>query len=147
MVAEVLIHRLTYVSTAARSMDETDIDTLVTQARKNNERLEITGLLLFNGLNFLQTLEGPRDALEHVFAAIAGDPRHHGVVRVQADDATERAFADWAMAYSPVGRAGSDAKGFASNGFAWTQPSELPPHLNSLYLAFNSLGRSVTAPA
>lgn len=141
------LHRLTYVSTVTRPLESADLDALVAQARANNEAYGISGLLLFNGLNFLQTLEGPRDAVEHVFSAIARDPRHHGVVRVQAEDVGDRAFADWSMAYTPVTRAGAEATTLGSNGFAWSGHRALPSHLESLYVAFNSLGRAVTAPA
>ncbi len=141
------LHRLTYVSTVTRPFEDTELDALVAQARAKNATCQITGLLLFNGLNFLQTLEGPRSAVEQVFAAIAEDPRHHGVVRVQTDDAHERAFPAWSMAYTPVLRTGSQGQTFGSNGFAWSGDGHLPSHLESLYLAFNSLGRAVTAPA
>ena len=148
MAGEQPLHRLTYVSTVTSSLDADEVSALVAQARSNNIRHEISGLLLFNGLNFLQTLEGPRSAVEHVFAAIARDPRHHGVVRVQAEDTDARAFAEWSMAYAPVLRAGAelDAKHMAPNGFAWTGGGPLPSHLQSLYVAFNSLGRTVSTP-
>jgi hypothetical protein len=128
-------------------MEDAELDALVAQARANNATFQITGLLLFNGLNFLQTLEGPRGAVEQVFSAISEDPRHHGVVRVQAEDTDERAFAAWSMAYTPVLRTGNQGQTLGSNGFAWSGDGHLPSHLESLYMAFNSLGRAVTAPA
>lgn len=140
------LHRLTYVSTITRPLEDAELDALVAQARANNANLEITGLLLFNSLNFLQTLEGPRNAVEQVFAAITRDSRHHGVVRVQAEDTGERAFASWSMAYTPVLRTGHESKKIAGNGFSWNGSGPLPTHLESLYMAFNSLGRAVTAP-
>lgn len=147
MAGNTPLHRLTYVSTVTRPLDDAELDTLVAQARANNETLQITGLLLFNGLNFLQTLEGPREAVEQVFAAITDDQRHHGVVRVQVEDTDQRAFAAWSMAYTPVLRTGPQSAALGTNGFAWTDSGELPSHLQSLYTAFNSLGHAVTAPA
>lgn len=136
------LHRLTYVSTVASTVLESDISDLVAQAQAKNEMLNVTGLLLFNGLNFLQTLEGPREQVLQLFNRITADNRHDGVVCVQSDKPATRAFANWSMAYAPVARAGTNGDAFASNGFNWSNGRDvLPDQLKSLYLAFNSLAR------
>lgn len=142
------LYRLTYVSTVTQSMDTEAVDRLVEAARSKNDRLGITGILLFNGLNFLQTLEGPRDVVVQLFELISHDPRHNGVVSVQQDEPKQRSFDGWSMAYAPVGRAGAQLKSLSANGFGWTHGSQhLPEHLQSLYLAFNSLGKALPIAA
>lgn len=148
MLALNFLHRLTYVSTVAEPMDDCAISQLVNQARENNADLKITGILLYNGLNFLQTLEGPHRDVIDLFSKIAADPRHNGVVCVQSDTPDQRAFEGWTMAYSPVGRAGMEATALGSNGFQWSNGHiALPGHLQSLYMAFNSLGRGLAVAA
>ena len=52
--------RLIYISTAIDTIQESDIDDIVATAQRVNEVQSLTGVLLFNGLNFLQLLEGPQ---------------------------------------------------------------------------------------
>lgn len=146
MLAVCSLHRLTYVSTVSLPMDETSVAALVEAARVKNARLNITGILLFNGLNFLQTLEGERQAVLDLFEVISQDARHNGVVCVQTDAPDDRTFNGWSMAYAPVGRAGMEAAALNTNGFQWENGHvALPGHLKSLYSAFNSLGRGFAA--
>ena len=56
------------------------------------------GVLIYNGLNFLQVLEGTRLNVEEVFNRIVQDPRHISVTTVLAESAELRMFAGWSMA-------------------------------------------------
>jgi len=97
-----MIYRLIYLSSATAGFRESDLDAILHSARKNNTKAGVTGLLVFHDGNFLQVLEGPRDAVEDVYAHILQDPRHGGVARVIAEEAEERIFAEWEMAFLPV---------------------------------------------
>ena len=91
-----------------------DIAEIVEAARDHNERHDITGLLLFNGINFLQTLEGEAKIVEHLMDRIAADARHSGVVVIAKETVDERAFDGWSMAYvrlGPNGGAIGDGEG------------------------------------
>src|SRR5215204_5278092 len=91
--------QLIYVSTAPTSLSETDVADIVQTSRENNSREGLTGLLVYNGLNFMQALEGPKGALTDRFRAISADPRHNGVVTVVWKELVEREFPDWSMGY------------------------------------------------
>ncbi|MGB3242980.1 MAG: BLUF domain-containing protein [Sulfitobacter sp.] len=67
-------------------------------ARSKNARLAVTGALMLYDDWFAQVLEGPKDAVETLFARIRTDPRHESVRLDQAQDAPKRLFAKWAMA-------------------------------------------------
>ena len=55
---------LTYLSSAVDLWTGAELDELLRQAREHNEEAQITGLLLYAGGNFIQTLEGPDGAVE-----------------------------------------------------------------------------------
>ncbi|WP_210650954.1 BLUF domain-containing protein [Nocardioides sp. SYSU D00065] len=93
---------LTYTSSATRLMDVAQLVELIEEIRPKNERLGITGLLLYSGGNVIQTLEGPALAVAQVFDAIAVDPRHGEVHVVDRRAVPGRAFASWSMGFRNV---------------------------------------------
>ena len=49
---------LIYASSATKAMSQDELKALLAKARTNNQRDNITGMLLYNDGNFLQVLEG-----------------------------------------------------------------------------------------
>jgi hypothetical protein len=96
--AEQLIAAI-YVSSAHRLLDEEEILEILTRSRRKNERLGITGLLLYRDGNFLQILEGPAAAVEELLDKIERDSRHRGMILLSRSNIEERQFSDWHMAY------------------------------------------------
>ncbi|MEH6758955.1 MAG: BLUF domain-containing protein [Parasphingorhabdus sp.] len=92
------IRSLVYISTAKAGLQEADFLKIVESAQRNNELNEITGLLVFNGTNFMQLLEGAPESVNNCMAIIANDPRHNGIVILSKDGKPEREFPDWHMA-------------------------------------------------
>ncbi len=86
-----------YVSTAVPPFGVDDLTMLVAEAAARNFEHKITGLLAFNGINFMQLLEGPEDAVESRLARIVVDPRHSGVVIVRRRFITRRECENWSM--------------------------------------------------
>ncbi|MFM4037756.1 diguanylate phosphodiesterase [Klebsiella quasipneumoniae subsp. similipneumoniae] len=70
----------------------TDLDALIHRACEKNTPLGITGILLFNGLQFFQVLEGSEESLESLFHEIQSDPRHRDVVELMRDYSAYRRF-------------------------------------------------------
>lgn len=127
-----MLERVTYVSTAI-SIHPQQIADIISAAQDHNGRHDITGLLLFNGVNFLQTLEGDAAVVAALMDRIAADPRHSGVVVVAKERVDERAFDSWSMAYvrlGPGGGAIGDGEGAVFN------LSSLQPRLARLYGRF-----------
>ena len=93
---------LTYTSAATRLMSVTELVELIEQIRPKNERLGVTGLLLYSGGNVIQTLEGTSYAVDDVFDAIRVDPRHGDVHVVERRVVDERSFATWSMGFRNV---------------------------------------------
>ncbi len=92
-----MLVRLTYASRAIPSIDHDELQAILRQSKQNNPQHGITGLLCYSGGIFMQTLEGGRLAVNHLYNRIAADPRHHEVVLLSYEEITERRFAGWAM--------------------------------------------------
>ena len=82
-----------------------DVLALLKGARKHNQDNNITGLLCFDGVRFLQILEGDETTVQNLYASIQVDPRHKGVELIHSGKTMERSFTSWSMAYEnfPVG--------------------------------------------
>ena len=124
---------LTYTSSATDLLSVTQLVELIEQIRPKNERLGVTGLLLYSGGSVIQTLEGTSDAVYQVFDAIRADPRHADVRIVERRYVDERSFATWSMGFRNVSaREVADLQDFGS--FARdTAGHDLTPHTASAF--------------
>ncbi len=89
--------QVVYESTATRPMSEADLRELLQTARAKNERLGVTGLLLYAGNRFLQVLEGPEPAVRTLYATIQADTRHTSIETLLTARPPKRTFPDWEM--------------------------------------------------
>lgn len=94
-----VIHQLIYVSSASWLFSDADLIRLLLEARHNNERLGITGMLVYCDGTFIQVLEGERSVVEQLFQQIEQDPRHHRCVVLLRQDHSGRAFDGWSMGF------------------------------------------------
>lgn len=74
-----------------------DIAAIMSESLARNAEEDISGLLLFDGNYFLQTIEGPAEAVSDLFLKIAEDPRHRDVVPCGIGMISERTFPNWGM--------------------------------------------------
>ncbi|WP_415890679.1 BLUF domain-containing protein [Neptuniibacter sp. SY11_33] len=97
-----LIHCI-YCSAATDSdLTKEALDEILEQSRTNNQKSDITGILLFESGAFFQVLEGDRDAIEKAYLKISRDPRHERVTKLISEPIEERAFGEWSMGYPRV---------------------------------------------
>ncbi len=94
--------QLTYISTAAASIGQTDVDAILHQSRRNNAARALTGMLLFDGRRFLQHLEGDDAAIDAVYERIRADERHRAIVQLSRRTVDTRVFDGWSMAFERV---------------------------------------------
>ena len=90
---------LIYVSSAVNLFSDDDLTKLLEVSRRNNEKVSITGLLLYAAGNFMQVLEGPEKAVLETQARIALDPRHTGLITLMQGERDGRDFKDWSMGF------------------------------------------------
>ena len=99
------MYYILYVSQAKKPMNEQELADLLEVSRRNNIRDEITGLLIYkqwredDRANFLQLLEGPREAVEAAYAKITKDSRHHTIIGLEKGEIEARNFSEWAMGF------------------------------------------------
>lgn len=93
-----LITSLIYVSTARTGLSLDDFLAILTVSRRNNQRFGITGLLVFNGINFMQCLEGDKAATNDRLYQIGADDRHSGLTIVSQRETANQQFMGWHMA-------------------------------------------------
>ncbi len=98
------MRRLIYISESINSLDTNGLLALCSEFARRNERVEISGLLILIGNQFMQVLEGPEDAVESLALRIAQDPRHRGFTIVFEGAVDKRAFAGWSMRGLDLGR-------------------------------------------
>jgi len=93
---------LIYGSSAAYPMPVPELVTILEQARQNNKKLNITGMLLYDDGNFLQVLEGEDEAVTSLYNKICQDPRHQSILLYVKKQIDKRHFNDWAMGFVDV---------------------------------------------
>lgn len=93
------LHYLIYVSSAAKPLSEQEIQDLLAAAQTKNERLQITGLLVYRTGNFIQYIEGPEDSIQSLYQSICKDLRHRDMKVLDEGTVDARLFGDWRMGY------------------------------------------------
>ena len=93
---------LVYVSLAVKPMQDDDLKVLLKYARIKNERLAVTGMLLYRDGFFMQALEGEEETVEALFDRIRQDSRHRDVLLVYKEPIQARSFPDWSMGFNKM---------------------------------------------
>lgn len=88
---------LTYTSLASLDFDSAQLLDLHRVARDLNALDGITGMLVFNGMRFLQIIEGSAKAIDDLLARLRRDPRHSGLEVRDERFVEERSFPGWSM--------------------------------------------------
>jgi hypothetical protein len=97
-----MLTSLTYLSTATAAFDQAALTELLAVSRRNNHAVDLSGMLLYAGGHFIQTLEGPAEQVETTFHRIGADPRHRDVIIALRDEVEERVFPDWSMGFEEL---------------------------------------------
>jgi hypothetical protein len=77
----------------------TQIDSMLTSARRRNPQVNVGGALLVTDGRFVQALEGDKADVQSTFDRIALDPRHNNIEVLCAQYASKRRFTEWSMAF------------------------------------------------
>jgi diguanylate cyclase (GGDEF)-like protein len=93
------VFHLIYVSTAVGPMSGDDLIRLLRQARTRNERLQLTGMLLYKNGRFMEVLEGTETNVRKAFADIEQDGRHKNLDVLRSERIALRNFPSWTMSF------------------------------------------------
>ncbi|WP_351125024.1 BLUF domain-containing protein, partial [Shewanella sp. T24-MNA-CIBAN-0130] len=96
------LYHLIYASQETHKMGEDEILELLSKSKLANDKLSITGMLLYDERSFFQVLEGDKEIIENLFAHIAKDKMHEKVTKIIFEAIPERNFSKWSMGYSIV---------------------------------------------
>ncbi|EAQ64022.1 photopigment and puc expression activator [Marinomonas sp. MED121] len=100
---ENLVHCI-YSSVATVKFSQSDIADLLEKARANNEKLGVSGMLLYDEGSFFQVLEGDPQVVATLLRVIQRDQRHDKVIKIIHEEIEERDFSEWTMGYSGATR-------------------------------------------
>ncbi len=92
-----MLYYLLYVSYAKSRFSEEQLKQLLTTCITNNQRLDITGMLLHIDGKFIQLLEGSEKNVHELYTIIEADDRHKKVSVILEGPSSERIFPDWKM--------------------------------------------------
>jgi hypothetical protein len=99
-----MLIRIVYVSHEVRPLSTADLDALLEVSRRNNARLEVTGMLLYHDGDFMQVLEGEEEAVREILRRIMADSRHSGILVLDDTPVPDREFAGWWMGFRRLER-------------------------------------------
>lgn len=118
------MHQVIYVSAATQLFSKAELLQLLTLVREKNQRLAVTGMLLYKDGDFIQLLEGEESVVKQVLDKIKVDRRHRYVTVILENDVESRLFPDWSMGFRDLSDPDlKEIPGF-SNFLNASQPSE-----------------------
>lgn len=92
-------YAISYVSTAVAGLPEEEIQNLLKLSSRNNNKSEITGILLFSNGNFFQVLEGEKSVVEKLFDTIKQDERHYDIIPIFTRKVQDQKFNSYENAF------------------------------------------------
>lgn len=95
-------YSLMYKSQALVDFNRHELRILLSQSRKNNIKLGVTGILLYANRTFIQLLEGDKDTVLSLYQEIRNDSRHRNITTLMQKEVEKRMYADWAMSYKGI---------------------------------------------
>lgn len=102
---------LTYTSRARLDLTSQDLSDIHESARHFNALEGITGLLIFNGVHFLQMIEGSEAAIDSLLGRLRLDDRHSAIEVRDERLIEERSFPEWSMELCQVSTDRFEARG------------------------------------
>jgi len=93
------MHHIIYMSRANAALTPADLVALLVQARRANEQMGLTGVLVHGDGQFMQVIEGEQAQVTALYRRIEQDARHYSVFKVADKEIEERVFVNWTMGF------------------------------------------------
>ena len=106
------LYTIIYTSTGI-GISEEDLKDILKASNNSNRYAGITGILLYGQDEFIQVLEGPKDAVMRTYTRICQDKRHSEISPLVETPIDKRVFGQWAMAYAALSE--NSMKSFGGN--------------------------------
>ena len=98
------IHYIVYTSAASKLLSDQDLSEILNSCRINNQKLNVTGMLLYSEGVFIQVLEGDEKTISELYQRIIIDPRHRSTLLLTRGIVDKRQFPDWRMGFRKLSR-------------------------------------------
>ncbi|AWH51167.1 hypothetical protein C1925_19355 [Stenotrophomonas sp. SAU14A_NAIMI4_5] len=86
-----------YMSQVRQPWNREELDALVQRAAAFNLEAGVTGVLLFDGVSFLQYIEGPEEGVERAYRRILASAFHSEIVELGRGTVGGRLLPYWSM--------------------------------------------------
>lgn len=123
---------VTYSSYATAGVQPSDLEAILATSQRNNARDGLTGVLMFNGAIFVQTIEGPAAVVDGLMARIGDDQRHCEIEVRDSRTIRRRIFPDWSMGYVRLDGGWLQGQYHVIDALSRTMPRPVRQILNSL---------------
>lgn len=107
-----MLFHVIYASTATAPMSEDELLRLLDHSRARNQKLRVTGMLLYKDEKFLQVLEGEEANVMKLYRDVQADERHDNVDLLRAEYIQHRDFPDWTMGFKNIDKLDPSTPGF-----------------------------------
>ena len=136
------MHQIVYVSSETQKFSAAQLVELLELSRQRNHDNGITGVLLYLNGNFIQLLEGEKEAIHSTFVRIEADERHRGVNTLWDAACEQRDFPDWSMGFETLeGPSATGIPGYSDFLSAGTSQSEKDSAAMQLLAFFKKMAR------
>jgi hypothetical protein len=86
-----------YASSASSPLADHELMSIKEKSKKESEKLDVTGLLVFHRNNFIHYYEGEKSAVSKIISSIQKDKRHNTVKQIAEGKIKERQFGSMSM--------------------------------------------------
>jgi len=97
-----MLYTIIYISESSKDISEKDLEQILTSSRANNSTVGISGMLIFKNGEFMQALEGEKEAIEKLMARIDQDDRHDNITILSQKPIPNRHFKNWSMGFENI---------------------------------------------
>ncbi|MDB5276545.1 MAG: Expression activator-related protein [Ferruginibacter sp.] len=135
------MYQLIYCSIASPGLHPADIKAILNTSRNFNSANGITGCLIYYNDEFIQILEGKKLTVKKMYEKIEHDGRHFSVIMMSEEEADERIFSNWAMAYCGFNGEANGRRNFLfeQNLIALSELAEKPTQTIKLFFHLTKL--------
>ncbi len=103
-----MIKFILYSSKHSFDLSKEELNGLISEARYNNNKNHVTGILLYLNNAFLQYIEGPEKNIDTLYNKILKDDRHHSLSILESGLKPARKYEEWTMLFKKVSLQESD---------------------------------------
>ena len=93
---------------SSTTISAVDVEEMLKVARAKNAIMGITGILLFDGSQFVQLIEGLDDRIHSLYESIQSDNRHYDIMTLFVGAIDRRDFGKFSMLYRSISNLTTD---------------------------------------